>query len=73
MLRDENRLIVDNFFVFGKEYISVIGNKVVIGEYKVEKQKLYCSYVRDESNLNDSESEDNKVGNNNKAVNVTKD
>lgn len=55
-LREQHNEVVDNFFVFGKEYVTVIGNTVNIGVYNVEKERLFCLFnkrVEMDGQLND--------------------
>lgn len=43
-LRESHNEVVDNFFVFGKQYVTVVGQRVNIGSYKIEKERLFCSF-----------------------------
>lgn len=64
--------------MFGKKYVTVVGKRVNIGSYKIEKERLFCSFnkrVEMDGKVDDGEkgkannkndSNDNKSGLTNK-------
>jgi hypothetical protein len=60
---------VDNLFVFGTEYVSVIDNQATIGSFDLIKEKVVCSSNPNYKNLgsNDFNSTDKTSDSNSKA------